>query len=259
MTEDQDRSFPVTPVNRLSAPLAAIEQLRALIQDGTLAPGDRLPPERQLAEMLGVSRPTLREALSALSLLNIVETRHGAGRVVGSLDVDTLSAPLNVLLSLALPSDRNVESVVEMRAVIESGLARLAAMRISDEALAEYRAGLDRLHEARTPQEVLQRDMVLHDIIARESGNSLLASLLRAFRELTALARSQTIRVRGVQASVADDQERIYEALARRDPEAAAEAMWAHLWRIEQAFRNRRAADERADDDKENDDDAVRT
>lgn len=232
-------AWPISPVPRLSAPLAAIEQLRSLIQDGTLKPGDRLPPERKLAEMLGVSRPTLREALSALVLLNVIEARQGSGRVVASLDLDTLSAPINVLLSLSLPSDRNIEALLEMRAVIESGLARMAAERISDAALDEYAGILARLHEATAGKDVLQLDMKLHEIIARESQSPLLAWLLDAFRELSALARSRTIRVAGVRDEVAHDQDRILAALRSRDPHAAAEAMWAHLWRIREAYARR--------------------
>jgi DNA-binding FadR family transcriptional regulator len=239
MLPPMDTPISIKPVPRLSAPLAAIEQLRALIQDGTLKPGDRLPTERQLAEMLGVSRPTVREALSALTLLNVVESRQGSGRVVGSLDLFTFTGPINVLLSLSLPSDRDVESVLEMRAVVESGLARLAAERMSDEALAEYRRILNKLHKAKSGPDLLRQDIALHDLIARESQSPMLAWLLQSFRELIALARSQTMRVQGVQESVADDQERIYDALSRRDPTAAAEAMWAHLTRIEQAFVQR--------------------
>jgi GntR family transcriptional regulator, transcriptional repressor for pyruvate dehydrogenase complex len=100
MLTTMHKPLSMQPVTRLSAPLAAIEQLRVLIQNGTLKPGDRLPTERQLAEMLGVSRPTVREALSALTLLNVVESRQGSGRVVRSLDLSAMAAPLQVLLSL---------------------------------------------------------------------------------------------------------------------------------------------------------------
>jgi GntR family transcriptional repressor for pyruvate dehydrogenase complex len=225
---------PVSP--RLSAPLAAIDQLRTLIHDGRLKPGDRLPTERELADMLGVSRPTVREALSALTLLNVVESRQGSGRIVGSLDLFALTEPISVLLSLSLPSDRDVEAVLEMRAVVESGLARMAATRISDEALSEYREILDKLHAAETGPDLLRHDIALHDLVARESHNPMLAWLLQSVRELIAVARSQTMRVKGVLENVAADQERIYEALSRRDPTAAADAMWAHLTRIEEAY-----------------------
>ena len=257
MSDVPDPDLPIRPVERLSAPLAALEQLRLLIQDGTLRPGDKLPPERRLAEMLGVSRPTLREALSALALLNVVETRQGSGRVVNEVDLDRLSAPFAVLVSL-LPPERNVEAVLEMRAAIESGLARLAATRISDEALEEYRQRLALLDAATDAPDVLAHDMVLHQIIARESGSPLLAWVLEAFRDLAVVARSRTVQAAGVKESVAADQHRIYEALARRDPEGAAEAMWQHLWRIRTAYARTRPAAPADDDDKETDTDAHR-
>lgn len=219
--------------------MAAVEQLRGLIRSGTLRPGQRLPPERTLAEMLGVSRPTLREALSALSLLGVVESHHGSGWVVQSLGLSTMADTIGGILSLTLPSDKDVESVLETRAVVESGFARLAAMRITDAGLAEFGVILDKLHQAKTAPNLLRADMALHDLITRESQSTILQSLLHSFRDLDALARSQTIRVKGVQEQVAHDWDRIYEALRQRDPLAAADAMWAHLWRIEIAYARR--------------------
>jgi GntR family transcriptional regulator, transcriptional repressor for pyruvate dehydrogenase complex len=251
MLTTMHKPLSMQPVTRLSAPLAAIEQLRVLIQNGTLKPGDRLPTERQLAEMLGVSRPTVREALSALTLLNVVESRQGSGRVVRSLDLSAMAAPLQVLLSLSLPSDRDVESVLQVRAVIESGLARMAAERIGDDALADYRRTLDKLHAAGSVEEMLRHDIRLHGMIARESQSPMLTWLLESLRELIALARAQTMRVAAVTDSVASDQERIYDALARHDPSAAADAMWAHLARIEAAFG---ARDGEPDENSQSDD-----
>lgn len=231
----------VAPVPRLSAALAAIEQIRGLIQDGSLKPGDRLPSERRLGEMLGVSRPTVREALSALALLDVVETRKGSGSVVGSLDLESLAPPLNVVLALSQPSDRNVESLLELRAVIESGLARLAATQISDEALREYEQRLQRLHAAEDAAEMLRHDIALHEIIAREANSPLLVWILDAFRELFAVGRSRTVVVAGVRDDVPADQDQIFDALKRRDPDAAYLAMWRHLVRILDAYRARPA------------------
>lgn len=236
-----DRDLEVAPVPRLSAALAAIEQIRELIQDGTLKPGDRLPSERRLGEMLGVSRPTVREALSALALLDVVETRKGSGSVVGSLDLETLSPPLNVVLALSQPSDRNVESLLELRAVVESGLARLAATRISDEALREYEARLQLLHAAETDAELLRHDIHLHELIHREANSPLMVWLLDSFRDLFALGRSRTVVVAGVKDRVAADQDLIFDALSRRDPDAAYLAMWRHIVRILDAYRARPA------------------
>lgn len=236
-----NEKLQLSPIPRLSAPLGAIEQLRSLIEAGTLKPGDPLPAERKLADLLGVSRPTLREALSALTLLNVIETKHGSGRVVSSLDLTNMSAPLNMILSLSMPNGRNVLAVVEMRAAVESGLARMAATRISDEAIERYGELLAQLHKAPNRKRLLQIDMEMHGIIAEQSGSPLLVWILDSFRDLIALARSRTVQVKGVHEKVATDQDRIYEGLKARDPDLTASAMWDHLWRIASAYREMEA------------------
>ena len=110
-----------SPIGNLSTTVAAITQIEALIRRGELRPGDRMPPERELAELLGVSRPTVREALRALSILGIVRSRHGSGTYLGSLDEEALHEPLRWLLTLSLPA-QDVNAVLEFRTVLESGL-----------------------------------------------------------------------------------------------------------------------------------------
>ena len=222
-------------IGNLSTTVAAITQIEALIRRGELRPGDRMPPERELAELLGVSRPTVREALRALSILGIVRSRHGSGNYLGSLDEQALQEPLRWLLTLSLPA-QDVNAVLEFRSVLESGLARLAAERISDEALARLRDLLKDLEASESDEEVLSADMRMHGVIAEEANNPLLLWMLNAAVELNVAARSRTVRVPGVKGKVAADQRAIVEALERRDGNEAAEAMWRHLQRIRTAY-----------------------
>lgn len=222
-------------IGNLSTTVAAITQIEALIRRGELRPGDRIPPERELAELLGVSRPTVREALRALSILGIVRSRHGSGNYLGTLDEHALHEPLRWLLTLSLPA-QDVDAVLEFRSVLESGLARLAAERISDEALARLRDLLAELEAAKSDEEVLRADMRMHGVIAEEANNPMLLWMLNAAVELNVAARSRTVRVPGVKGKVAADQRAIVEALERRDGSEAAEAMWRHLKRISTAY-----------------------
>lgn len=222
-------------IGNLSTTVAAITQIEALIRRGELRPGDRMPPERELAELLGVSRPTVREALRALSILGIVRSRHGSGNYLGSLDEQALHEPLRWLLTLSLPA-QDVDAVLEFRTVLESGLARLAAERISDEALARLRDLLKELEAAKSDEEVLRADMKMHGVIAEEANNPMLLWMLNAAVELNVAARSRTVRVPGVKGNVAVDQRAIVEALEKRDGNEAAEAMWRHLKRISTAY-----------------------
>jgi GntR family transcriptional regulator, transcriptional repressor for pyruvate dehydrogenase complex len=223
-------------IGNLSTTVAAITQIEALIRRGELRPGDRMPPERELAELLGVSRPTVREALRALSILGIVRSRHGSGNYLGSLDEQALQEPLRWLLTLSLPA-QDVNAVLEFRLVLESGLTRLAAERISDEALARLRDLLKELETAKSDEDVLSADMKMHGVIAEEANNPLLLWMLNAAVELNVAARSRTVRIPGVKGNVAADQRAIVEALEKRDGNEAAEAMWRHLERISTAYK----------------------
>lgn len=238
---------PFSPVPQLSAAVAAVEQIEGLIRSGRLRPGDRLPPERNLAELLGVSRPTVREALRALAILNVVDARQGSGTYIGSLEPRSLAAPLNLLMSVTIPC-QDVISVLETRAVLESGLARLAAERISDDALAQFERRLAQLQQAQSGSDILRHDLALHDLIARESGNEILQWILDSARELFAVVRTRTIQVAGVREHVAEDQAHILAALRRRDPEAASQAMWKHLTRIEEYYINEKQKERRFQD-----------
>jgi GntR family transcriptional regulator, transcriptional repressor for pyruvate dehydrogenase complex len=222
-------------IGNLSTTVAAITQIEALIRRGELRPGDRMPPERELAELLGVSRPTVREALRALSILGIVRSRHGSGNYLGTMDEQALQEPLRWLLTLSLPA-QDVDAVLQFRMVLESGLARLAAERISEDALDRLRDLLGELEAATSDEEVLRADMKMHAVIAEEANNPLLLWMLNAAVELNVAARSRTVRVPGVKAKVASDQRAIVDALEKRDGNEAAEAMWRHLRRISTAY-----------------------
>jgi DNA-binding FadR family transcriptional regulator len=185
-------------VTRSAAASGAVEHIRQLVQSGELKPGDRLPSERELSRRLGVSRSTLREAIRALVVMNILVPRHGDGTYVSSLEPELLSAPFTFAVD-AQPALQ--KHLLEARRVLEPACARIAATRITDEELAE----LD--------------DVELHTAIARATRNPILLALMGSIGTLApeSAARSR----RGHRAIIA--------ALRRRDPDAAAVAMERHL------------------------------
>ena len=111
------------PLARRTFVADAIRTIKDMILDGRLAPGQRLPSERALSEALGISRPTVREAIRSLQAMHILESRHGAGTFVASLSVEELLAPLQFVLSLA---DGGLEHLFEVRLMLEPGAAALA-------------------------------------------------------------------------------------------------------------------------------------
>src|SRR3954447_21169115 len=152
-------------VTRDALPDQIASRLIALIVEKQLKAGDRLPPERELAVTMGVSRSSLREALRALAMLGVAEMRHGDGTYLTSLEPDALMRPVGLVLSL---SDAGLQELFEARKLVEPGLAALAAERIGDAASAELTRCAHASAGALDDAEVfMQHDLELHALIAR--------------------------------------------------------------------------------------------
>ena len=124
----------IDPIAREGASEKVVHRLLALVKAGDLKPGDRLPGERELAEMFHVSRPTIREAVRALAVLGVVKSRHGGGIFVSALEAADLLGPLSFFLTL---QEMEVDGLYQARAVIEGEIAALAAAAAKPTELAE--------------------------------------------------------------------------------------------------------------------------
>lgn len=222
------------PVERKILWEQVAEQLMDMLRDRHLRPGDKLPPERELAAMMQVSRPSLREALRALSLMNVLEVRQGAGTFVTSLETELLVEHLDFVLSL---DESSLIELFEARKIVEIGIAGLAAQRITEEELAELDAGLARsqntLHH---PVDFLEADEQLHKTIIKAARNPIMSRVIDSISRLLMVSRSRTVEIAGVREQTVEDHRAIVAALKRRDPEAAREAMLQHLNNVEQGF-----------------------
>ena len=216
-----------TPVRRSSAAAEAMRSIQDMIVDGRLRPGQRLPAERELSELLGISRPTLRETIRSLVSLNILESRHGSGTYVAALDTAALLEPLQFVMAL---SGRTVEELFEARLVLEPALAALAASRADAAQVAAMRAAL-------AGPDRVAADVALHRLVAAAAGNALLAAMLQTLSSAGRASRALTAARPGVLRRTAAEHTAIVDAIDRRDPEAAREAMRAHLARIAAAAR----------------------
>ncbi|HRN28124.1 MAG TPA: FadR/GntR family transcriptional regulator [Terrimesophilobacter sp.] len=216
------------PVKALSASLAAVQQLEMMVSTGSLRPGDRLPPERELAQFLQISRPTLREAIRALRLMGLVESQQGRGTFIAP-DAQATHRPSSTV-SPQIELDRaDVQQIVEVRAAIESGLARLAASRIDEDQLQKFAQILETMASTAEKHKLLQLDIELHELVASASGNAPLTEYLASNKKIISVARSRTMEVLKVRQRIIADQERIYLALKNGDSREAGEAMWDHL------------------------------
>ncbi|MES1151254.1 MAG: GntR family transcriptional regulator [Dongia sp.] len=122
------------PIERRDLRQRVVGRIVELIRTGNLRPGDRLPPERELVDIFSISRPSLREAMRALSTLGIVESRHGGGTFVTDLDARTLLAPLDFFLQL---SQVNLDDTFESRRVVEIEIVRKAAVQAKRDDIAD--------------------------------------------------------------------------------------------------------------------------
>lgn len=225
MTSEVDVGF-----ERASDGVAAelvVAHIRRLIDEGRLKPGDRLPAERELAQQVGVSRPSVRAGLRALAAMGVVQSRHGAGTFIRSGPPALDSEPLSFLAAL---HGFTRDQMFEARRVLEVGVAGLAAERATGEHLASIAEEMTGLFASlEEPQAFLKHDIRFHRAVASASGNPILASLVEMVSALFYAQRRKTAeRARDLRES-ADMHRAIYNALRARDGARARQAMNDHL------------------------------
>ena len=164
----------------MSVTTKAIDNIREMIADGRLAPGDRLPPEHALAQSLGVSRGSLREAVRALSQLNVLDVRRGDGTYVRSLEPSDLLSGLVLAIELVQPHD--LDEVLEVRRLLLPPAAALAAQRVTTEQLDALRTVLAQLEVATDSDHIANLHRTFQGLVAEASGNQWLVSILRALQ-----------------------------------------------------------------------------
>jgi len=206
----------------------AITRIRDRIAAGDLAQGDRLAPEAELAELLGVSRNSRRDAVRALIQANVLDVRRGDGTYVTSLEPQLLLSGLAFVMDLM--QDRTVLELFEVRRLLEPAATGVAACRITDDSLAGLRELLDAMRKSTTAEELITLDVEFHRSIVAASGNQTLVSLLEALFTRTARARVW----RGIWDRAALDwtyaqHELIVDALAARDAALATAAATVHV------------------------------
>lgn len=202
------------------------------IRQGELRPGERLPPERELAARLGVGRPSLREALRALATLGVLRIQQGDGIYISSLDPETLLAPLQFFMSLTSSS---LESLFEARRVLEPGIAALAAQRADDltkiESLVQHGSSAIDNYSA-----FIEIDIAFHQAIAEAARNPYLERMNRALHTLTRASSELTGRISAVRKQSHIDHQAILRALQNHNPSEAAKAMEEHLEHVWQGY-----------------------
>ncbi|SCF25971.1 FadR/GntR family transcriptional regulator [Micromonospora mirobrigensis] len=214
----------------------AIDRIRQMIVSGRLRPGDRLPREADLAAQLGLSRNSLREAVRALSVLNILTVRQGDGTYVSSLAPDVLMEAVAFVLDLH--QDDTIMQAFQVRAILEPAATAMAAGRVDEDALAELHALLDRLGPAPSVEELVANDLEFHRRIAAASGVPLLCSLLDSISGPTVRARIwRGVTQQDAVARTVDEHRSILDALATHDAETARAWATVHIANVTRWLR----------------------
>jgi GntR family transcriptional regulator, sialic acid-inducible nan operon repressor len=205
-------------------------RIEEMIHVGGYAAGDPIPAEREIMEHFGVGRSTVREALMSLEKMGLVTIRSGERARVATPTARVLVRELAGAARLLLAQDKGVEQFQDARLLLEVGLARLAALRASPADLAALETALEANRLAmETPAEFMRTDVAFHYVIAASSGNPIFTSLHDGVVEwLTEQRRTSLQAPLSAQKAYAAH-ERIFRAIAARDPTAAQTAMQEHL------------------------------
>lgn len=225
------------PIERLTVTDAIINQIRALIVEGRVRPGEKLPPERELASMLRVGRTSVREALRVLGALGLVRRTPEGTFVTGRIDERSLGAA-GRLASFEWSAD----DLYDLRQAVEPTAARLAARRRTDEDLHVLADVLDAQRRASSRVEFTDADMSFHVSVAESSHNVLVAEVVRWFSELMGSQMNRDFArlfeeapgnaretIERFDAAALREHDRILGAIQAGDDTGAHEAMVSHL------------------------------
>jgi GntR family transcriptional repressor for pyruvate dehydrogenase complex len=207
--------------------MQVVNHIRSLIENGTLQPGDRLPPERDFARRLRISRASLRTGIGYLAAMGVMKVRHGVGTFVADGPPEFGKASLGMMGAL---HGFQTWQMYEARIIIESNIAALAAERGKDEhhaamaeEVAEMFAAMD------SPADFLVHDLLFHRIISQASGNPILAAVIETITSALYEKRRKTVERATYLRESAEMHREIYRAIRNRKPEEARKLMEEHL------------------------------
>lgn len=215
----------------------AAEQIAGKVRAGELRRGDKLPPERELALVMEISRPTLREAVRILVDAGVLEVRRGPG---GGMFVAGDVVPVELVRERSVLRLEEMADVLEARRLIEPGVARLAAQRATDADLRPLERSIEEMREicrrgyvAADEERFLQLDMQFHLALARAAGNPTVAALMRSLLRQLEIARDMAMHLPLVPEWTMEIHERTVAAVRSGDLAHVSEVMDEHLGQLE--------------------------
>ncbi len=208
-----------------------VDQIEGRILAGELKPGDHLPAERELAEQFRVSRTAVREAVKTLAEKGLVQVRPGRGTFVTNDTSEAVRHSLGRMLKIGQPE--GARYLVEVREIFEPETAALAAVRASEEQITALREAVAMMEDALDDGDTfIEGDLDFHLTLAEASQNALIPILIDSIVDLLREQRMAIFRVAGGPQRGQYHHQRILDAVSRHDPQAAREAMRAHLRQV---------------------------
>ena len=230
-----EKAFNQPIMRRKSASELVVQRILDLIKDGQITAGEKLPPERDLATILDVSRPTVREALRALSILGVLEIRHGGGVFVTSLEAGELLNPLDFFVSL---NAQNMYELFDARIEYEPMVTAMAAKHVSNNTLEHLQKLLDaQLAEPNDADIFHNTDVEFHKAIVDASGNVFLSRIGKILHILGDQGRRLLQKKDRVRHQSISDHQKILSALRAHDAQTAEKAMRQHMINVRNALK----------------------
>ncbi len=223
-------------------PTKIVNSLLALIKQKRLLPGNKLPPERELAQLMNVSRPSLRAALQALATMNVIEIHPGSGAYVSGLEPDRLAQHLDFIFAL---DESSILQLFDVRRTLEVRTATLAAYAITDEEIAELEEHLSAWDGARNDDEREAADREFHQCIAAASRNPILYRFVSVVTELGKESRCRSYSLPRAIDNTRDEHRAIVDALCHHNADEAKQAMLHHLQEAEKFLRQMVTAEQK--------------
>lgn len=226
----------------------AVDAIREMIVAGELQPGSKVLPERELAQMFGLSRSSVREAVRELSALGILSARRGDGTYVSSLDSEHLFAPLEFALRV---DPKLFIHMADLRLILEPHIASVATARITPQGIETLTTAMT-LYAAEVESAVpdaarlVELDGQIHQTLVHFAGNPLLAAMVRSIDAIVRRGREITVAQPTAAAESVNELSALVDAIVAHDPARAHAAMTWHVTRWAERIRTQLKDDERA-------------
>ncbi len=222
-----------TPIQSLKVFERVAVQIEQRILDGELRSGDRLPTERELAELFQVSRTAVREALKILAQKGLVDMRPGRGTIVIDGSQEAMQHSIGLVMKLKLGEVGGSNSLVEVREILEVEIAALAAARATETEIGALREAVETMDDNLDDADAfIAADNRFHETLAQATQNTLIFILVNSIVNLLSEQRKQIFETEGGPQRGQIHHKRILESVSRHDPETARAAMRAHLGQV---------------------------